>query len=454
LYIGRRVLEMSFQDLDVPLPDSGDLLKKAGQALVCGKYQDGHPYSIEALLFYSTCKNMEDKNCEYHMLVFITARLALRMGYHRDPMVLGNISPFEGEMRRRIFSQVEVMDLLLSFQAGLPPVIPEDECDTQHPSNLLDTDFDEDCKVLPPSRPTSDPTTMLYYCEKSRLARLLRLAVRHALSLKNPPLKETMRIDKELRDAHLLVPESLRIKPLASSFLDQAYAILHRLNIEVLYLRSTCVLHRKYLVYDRSNPSYEYSRTACLEAALQILEYQAELHHACQLGGQLYNDRWMITSSLISYDFLLAVMIICLELYESRNESNPDQEVRRKRYYAVKEAHKIWEDREPPSKESRRASVIIASLLSRIQGPSAVESNQAETMTSVEPVAPTIHFSPLADVSNGGDISGFVSAGIQHANYLDSVFTESDYIDWVTILHNISPSKLLTAAGIRRSVLD
>jgi hypothetical protein len=430
---------MSSQDLGVPLPDSDSLLKKAGQALVCGKYQDGHPYSIEALLFYSTCKHMEDKNCEKHMWVFITARLALRMGYHRDPSVLGKISPFEGEMRRRIFSQVEVMDLLLSFQAGLPPVIPEDECDTEQPSNLLDTDFDEDCKVLPPSRPTSDPTAMLYFCEKSRLARLLRLAVRHALSLKKPPFEETMRIDKELRDAHLLVPESLRVRPLASSFVDQAYVILHRLNIEVLYLRSTCVLHRKYLAYERSNPSYEYSRTACLEAALQILKYQAELHHACQPEGQLYSDRWMITSSLISYDFLLAVMIICLELYESRNESIVDQEVRRKRYYAVKDAHKIWEERDPPSKESRRASVIIASLLSRVQDPFSVEAHPTVTMTSVGTQAPARQSSTLADFRYGGYGLGPLSAGIQHENYLDSVFAESDFTDWVSFLNNIFP---------------
>jgi hypothetical protein len=433
---------MSSRDLGVPLPDSDDLLNKAGQALVCGKYQDGHPYSIEALLFYSTCKHMEDKHCEKHMWVFITARLALRMGYHRDPKILGNISPFEGEMRRRIFSQVEVMDLLLSFQAGLPPVIPEDECDTEPPSNLLDTDFDEDCKVLPPSRPTSDPTAMLYYCEKSRLARLLRLAVRHALSLKNPPFEETMRIDKELRDAHLLVPESLRMRPLTFSFVDQSYIILHRLNVEVLYLRSTCVLHRKYLVYERSNPSYEYSRITCLAAALQILEYQAEIHLACQPGGQLYADRWMMTSSLITYDFLLAVMIICLELYESRNEPVIDQEVRRKRYYAVKNAHKIWEDRDPPSKESRRASVIIASLLSRVVEPSTAEMNQTVTMTSTGTEAPTNPFSPLVNVHDEGYGSNSVSTGIQHENYLDSVFSESDYIDWVSLLGNIFSNKL------------
>jgi hypothetical protein len=278
LSIGCRVLKMSSQELGVPFPDSDCLLNKAGHALVAGKYQNGHPYSIEALLFYSACKHMQDADCGKNMWVIMgtTARLALRMGYHRDPRNLSNISPFEGEMRRRTFSHVEAMDLLLSFQAGLPPVIQEDECDTEQPRNLLDTDFDEDCELLPPSRPSSDPTAMLYYCEKSRLAKLLRRVIRHVLSLKNPTFEETMQIDKDLTEAHLLVPPSLRMKPLGSSFTDRAYIILHRLNLELLYLRSSCVLHRKYLTHERGNPTYKDSRAACLGAALQILEYQAE----------------------------------------------------------------------------------------------------------------------------------------------------------------------------------
>ncbi|EPE26995.1 Zn2/Cys6 DNA-binding protein [Glarea lozoyensis ATCC 20868] len=431
LYIGSRVLEMSSQDLGVPLPDPDALVKKAGQALVAGKYQNGLPYSIEALLIYTTCKHMQDDDCEKNLWVLmgITARLTLRMGYHRDPKALPNISPFEGEMRRRVFSHVVVIDLLLSFQAGLPPVIQEDECDTMDPSNLLDTDFDEDCKVLPPSRPPSDPTTMLYYCEKSRMARLLRRAVRHALSLKNPPFKETMQIDREIKDAHLLVPQSLRMKPIGSSVVDEAYMILHRLNLELLYLRSTSVLHRKYLSYERSNPKYSISRATCLEAALTVLGYQADLHHACQPGGQLYNDRWM-TSSLIAYDFLLAVMIICLELYESRNESNIDTEYRRKQYGAVKQAHEIWRSRSSVSKEAKRATTVIASLLSKVQEPIATDearvtntiSTASEFSGQLLPLHPEV-----PSYSNYEDAANTIT---QPGHDLDSVFSASENIDW------------------------
>ena len=424
---------MSCEDLGVPLPNPDNFIQRAGQALVTGKYQNGLPYSIEALFLYTTCKHMQDADGEKHMWVLmgITARLALRMGYHRDPRALSKITPFEGEMRRRIFSQVEVMDLLLSFQAGLPPVIQEDECDTEAPSNLLDTDFDEDCKTLPSSRPTSDPTTMLYYCEKSRMARLLRRAVRHALSLKNPSFEETMKIDQDLRNAHLLVPDSLRMKPLGSALVDQTFVILHRLNLEILYLRSTCVLHRKYLTQERSNPRFKISRETCLAAALQILSHQAELHFACQPGGQLYNDRWMLTSSLITYDFLLAVMIICLELYESRDATDVDLHIRIQQYNAVKLAQEIWMSRSSLSREARRAITVIASLLSRVKDPSAetardITQEQAVTETSKQLGIGANH-SPLGALDPASSSDGFYQG-----QYLDSVFGESDNIDWVS----------------------
>jgi Fungal specific transcription factor domain len=130
-------------------------LDRAAEALVTGGYQKARPYSVEAVLAFAYCKFLqkEDPNADACTVMGIAARLALRMGYHRDPRRFLNISPFEGEMRRRVFFLVEAFDLLLSFQAGLPPIIHEDECDIDAPRNLSDEDFDEDCTELPPSRP-------------------------------------------------------------------------------------------------------------------------------------------------------------------------------------------------------------------------------------------------------------------------------------------------------------
>jgi Fungal specific transcription factor domain len=95
---------------------------------VAGRYQKARPYSVEALLLYGVCKYMREEvpDKDAWMIMGISARLAMNMGYHRDPRHLANISPFEGEMRRRTFFIVEIFDLLFSFQAGLPAIIHEE----------------------------------------------------------------------------------------------------------------------------------------------------------------------------------------------------------------------------------------------------------------------------------------------------------------------------------------
>ncbi len=59
---------------------------RAGQALVTGRYDKGRPYSVEAVLLYAMCnyRRKEDRDTETWMLMGLGARLAMRMGYHRD----------------------------------------------------------------------------------------------------------------------------------------------------------------------------------------------------------------------------------------------------------------------------------------------------------------------------------------------------------------------------------
>jgi hypothetical protein len=402
---------------------------------------------VEALILFATCKFLqrEDPDADAWMVIGVATRLALRMGYHRDPRQFPHLSPFECEMRRRTYFIVEAFDLLLSFQAGIPPIINEDECDAGAPSNLLDTDFDEDCKELPPSRPTTDATSMLYFCYKSRFARIFRRVIRHALSLKNPKYEETMKLDNELRETHDDIPLSLQMKPLRLSLADQPSMILDRLNIDLTYLKCVCVLHRKYISHARSNPKYEYSRTVCVDAALQILAYQAELYAACEPGGQFYKDKWMV-SSLILYDFLLAAMITCLDLHESHNTSSTpssaDLKIQADKYDILAHTRSIWMARKESSRDARRAANVLGVMLSKIPRPA---------VPSAAIIPQETEHQPLSDRSDPTDVqmslpgtSGWQNNSFQYPgegfgigndtalDFSSALFTESDQIDWVS----------------------
>lgn len=454
LYIGSQNHEVDSQEVlsSSNCPMRAAFFKRAGQALIAGRYQRVKPYSVEAVLLYGVCKYIqrEEQDNDAWMIMGISARLAMKMGYHRDPSHLTNISPFEGEMRRRTFFILEAFDLLLSFQAGLPAIFHEEECDTEPPSNLFDADFDEDCKALPPSRPPTDTTPMLYYRYKSRLARIFRRIYRHALSFKTSSYADTMGLDAELQEAHKDVPPSLRLKPLALSFTDQPYMILNRLYSDLLYLKSVCVLHRQYLSQDRSNPSLSYSRTVCGDAALQILKHQAELHGACQPGGLFYDHKWML-SSLSCHDFLLAAMITCLDLYESHKQSATplpeDSEDQIKKYDALRQSHRIWLSRRAFSRDARRASSVLAIMLSKVPRPN-VPINERQEMPTMRQ-APTIGNKPFEAVvshleSSLWNMNGFDRADQEMPLYdnappdsnptdpLNTVFSEFDNVDWVS----------------------
>jgi Fungal specific transcription factor domain len=121
LHIGSQIHQANGQGVIEPLDSrmGPAFFTKAGQALLTGQYHKARPFSVEAVLLYAVCKyrQNEDPDRDAWVIMGISARLAMRMRYHRDPRHFGSPSPFEGEMRRRTFFIVQTFELLLSFQA-------------------------------------------------------------------------------------------------------------------------------------------------------------------------------------------------------------------------------------------------------------------------------------------------------------------------------------------------
>jgi hypothetical protein len=91
-------------------------------ALALADYTKPKRYTVEALMAHATCEYLkqDDSHLRLWLLMSIVMRVALRMGYHRDASHFPNLSPFEGEMRRRLWTLVYVFDVLESYQLGLP----------------------------------------------------------------------------------------------------------------------------------------------------------------------------------------------------------------------------------------------------------------------------------------------------------------------------------------------
>ncbi|CEL06993.1 hypothetical protein ASPCAL10160 [Aspergillus calidoustus] len=88
-------------------------------------------------------------------------RSAMVIGLHLDLSKVTGISPFDKEIRRRLWITIAEMDLQASIASGMPVTIPDMDFGPLTAANLKDTDFDESVDELPPGRPTSEWTEAL-----------------------------------------------------------------------------------------------------------------------------------------------------------------------------------------------------------------------------------------------------------------------------------------------------
>ncbi|EHK27285.1 uncharacterized protein TRIVIDRAFT_188169 [Trichoderma virens Gv29-8] len=285
----------------------------AGWALIWGKYAQPTSETIPAFILYVEADFILNRaaqmNC--YILSGVCVRLMLKMGFHRDPSHLANISPFEGEMRRRQWNMAAQIDVLVSFHMGLPSMLSGIETDTELPRNLEDDDFDEKCKELPQPRPENVYTFMTYAIHKSRLLRVFGKVAQQAHSLTPPSYSDVLKLDNLLTETWSSIPSFMYVKPLEECVGEEPHQIIQRYGIASLYHKSRCVLHRRYLAETDPKPEHDYSRNQCLDAATTLLDFQYASWVGCQPGSVLGRSGWFMTS-LAVHDFMLAAMILYL----------------------------------------------------------------------------------------------------------------------------------------------
>ncbi|KAF2719447.1 hypothetical protein K431DRAFT_228699, partial [Polychaeton citri CBS 116435] len=292
----------------------------AASAAVLADFTKPKQYTLECLILYSAGLRSNNAFVNVWLMIGLVVRLGLRMGYHRDPSHYPNISVFHGEMRRRVWCIINMIDTLISFQLGLPSMVREINSDSQPPRNLLDRDFRVDTKILPPNRDVNELTPASYVRAKSRIVRVFAQAAELSHLTITPPTEEVQRLDRELEEAKASIPPLLRMPDISEDITDPAEQLMCRFNLDLLYLKTKTVLHRRYMLTPLTQLSPEeqargigVSRKTCIECALRVLQHHHTIYQASQPGGQLESVKWYM-GSLSTHDFLLAAMIVCLEL--------------------------------------------------------------------------------------------------------------------------------------------
>ncbi|KAF5254870.1 hypothetical protein FANTH_366 [Fusarium anthophilum] len=191
-------------------------------------------------------------------------RTAVSMGLHRDPALLSKTTTMACEMRRRIWNTILELCLQSSLSSGGPPMITEDEFDTEPPGN-----FDDDEIMVNGATPRPNSVfTQVSTARALRLTFATRLKVVKLLNdLKSgDSYQETLRLDAELKasykEANRMLKDCKKSQNSPTEF---------ELTVgDFIMRRYLCALHFPYYGLSLQEPSYAFSRKMTVESAFRM----------------------------------------------------------------------------------------------------------------------------------------------------------------------------------------
>lgn len=327
------------------------------------------------LLMQSEAARSPDSQTGVMLLANMAARLAMRSGYHRDAKDYSALTPFQGEMRRRSWVVLRTADLLYSTQFGLTPMIRPSDWNTELPRNLYDDELSEEMKELPPSRPLTEPTPTCYCIYKGKLMSIFGEIIEEVQTLRAASYERVLLLDQQLTDLKAEIPPIFKMRPIEESLRDPPPLVMQRIILDLAWQRARIVLHRKFTCPSRSS-HHVLSRRSAFESALDVLEHQVTIHKEMQPGGRLGAVKTM--SSLMSQDFLLAAMVVTVDVYQQyctdlsgqRQPENAEGwflENRRKHMVAIERSLNVWTDNRECGMEAFKAYTTLSTMLRLIR---------------------------------------------------------------------------------------
>ena len=373
-------------------------LTASAQCINLGGYTRPKKHLIAALLLLAQSQYTQrlDPSREVRMLIALTSQLAFQAQLHREPP--RNLTPFDAEMRRRLWLGARHFEIQVACQFGVPAVIPYNSYDVSPPRNLHDEDISEEMTTLPEGRDWSEPTIVTSFLIKARLMDVLSEVYFRAMSVKadsdDHADAHIMRLDADIRTEHDAIPAKYQLRPIGESYADSEGIIMSRMTLEFMFQKTLCILHRR-----RMAEGNEHSRKVCIDAACKIIKETTDLVAEFQQGRQLHGKGYILTSTMVN-DFLLAGMILCLgvvaeERSSTRRRNNADIERLRKQIDLLRKAHSLCIDLSPRSRGAKRVSETITALFSRLQ-----------SNASIDPQLPLSYSMPSGPSPNGNPYSG------------------------------------------------
>ncbi|OGM44606.1 fungal specific transcription factor, partial [Aspergillus bombycis] len=150
---------------------------------------------LQAFALYLICGRKDENGPDVCTLIGVAIGTAMKIGLHCDGAGL-DISPFEAEMRRRLWWQICTLDVRTAEDHDSEPTILESAFNTELPLNINDTSLEPDMSELPQSQlGKTEMTFTLVRFEGSHFARRVIFSDRFCRINTYPILNEAQKCE-------------------------------------------------------------------------------------------------------------------------------------------------------------------------------------------------------------------------------------------------------------------
>lgn len=262
---------------------------------------------VQALVVFLSLVRRHDSPRFVWMMVGLAIRLAQSLGLHRDGSAFRrHLSPYEVEMRRRVWWTICMLDVRASEDQGTEYTIPAGSFDTRIPLNIDDADISPGVGVREEETPApaerQSLTDMSFAVDVFRICDLTRRIMSPGDRARAPALEEQVRLVAELyttfEQGYLRYTSSAEDD--SSSIARWVGATCVRLTMS----KMTLMIHLP--VLSSSSSSSAEVRDKLLVAAIEVAEYNHALN--AEPAGRRW--RWMYQT----YTHWHAVVLLLIEI--------------------------------------------------------------------------------------------------------------------------------------------
>lgn len=253
---------------------------------------------VQAFAIFLTLARRHDSPRFVWMMTGLLIRMGQALGLHRDGTHFDYLSPFEIEMRRRVWWTLCMLDVRASEDQGTDYTITKASFDTKIPLNLNDTDLD------PESKRTLQPRDALTDMSVARVSfgmcEVTRQMMAHGFKDEAPSLEEQSRLLQQIYQG--LERDFLQYSTESGNIRYWVIVTVARL----LLAKMTLLIYLPLLFSSPNKDFSEELRTKLLLSSIEVAEYNHALNteHACR------NWRWVFQT----YTHWYSIVYMMLEI--------------------------------------------------------------------------------------------------------------------------------------------